>query len=240
MYTSENLERWGKSIMSQANDLQRLFPGINVACGNQLFGEGSYWKNLQQVLPNGATYLAIFPKHSVLARYATGNETWPVYNRALAHTLAIMKQTRTDFVDWSDGRIGPENERMTTATKDVFDELEKRPGDVIALAIQTGILHCNESARNVQASFGGQEFGLDSVSASSFLLVHPKRLMKYEHLGIDCPGSERVHKNTDQFDHTSCFSFRDGNLGFGARPFADPHPCYGSASAFLPALKVKS
>lgn len=228
-----------KWITDQIMILQRLFPCLDAS--ERIVQTARYQTGkLEMVLPEGSNGLAVFPKHSVLARYLKANEKWPVYNRALAHVLATMKTVRPDFVDLTNGKHGPEYERMTSTTQEVFDDLEKLPGDIIVLAVQTGILHRDESVQSVRASFDGQEFGLDSVSAGSILLVHPERLQKSEHLAIDCPGSERSPEADGQFVRATCFDFLDSRLKFDAFVLENASPVYGSTSAFLPALGVKS
>ena len=190
-------------------------------------------KNGRVFLPDGFDGLAVFPKLSTLARLAVGNEDWPVYNRALAHTFAMLKVHRSNFVDFTEGRIGPDHERLTALTSDAFKELEKLPGDVIVLPVQTGMLHSGESVQDACASFDGQEFGLDSVSCGNILLIHPERLTKYTDLAMDCPGSERSPEADGQFFSVPSYSFYGKTIDFDASDVVDADPGFGSASAFL-------
>ena len=208
------------------------FPNLDVSHVDKLVDP--HKKHGRIVIPEGFDRLAVFPKHSVLARYAIGNEDWPVYNRALAHAFTTLKVHRPNFVDYTQGRIGPEYERMTQRTRDVFDELEKLPGDFHVLAVQTGILYRDKSVADVRASFDGYEFGLDSVSAASILLVHPERLTRIEDLAMDCPGSERAPEAVGQFVRAPYFFFGGGRLRFVTRGVGDAYPLFGSASALLP------
>ena len=211
--------------------------GIDVSHAEEL--AKVYTLNGRLVLPQGADGLALFSKHSALARYLEGFDDWPVYNRALKYSLDTMKFERSNFIDLTAGRIGPEHERLTSRTASVLEELENLPGDLIVRAVQTGILYRNESVRDVRNNFTEIEFGLDSVSVASFLITHPERLLKSEDLAIDCAGSERAPEADGQFVSAPCFCFRGDELEFGGSALDDANPDYGSASAFLPAPAVE-
>ena len=228
-----------KSLAEQARILANhpRFLGINIAHTEEL--AKVYTLHGRLVLPKGTDGLALFPKHSVLARPIEGFDDWPVYNRALKYSFDTMKRCCPNFVDLTGGRLGPEYERLTAHTAKVLEELENLPGDVVVRAVQTGILHRNKSVREVRNSFNDVEFGLDSVSAANFLTVHPERIARFGDLAMDCPGSERAPEADGQFVCAPSFDFYDGRLEFGADALGSASPYCGSASGFLPALGVK-
>ena len=222
-----------KSPMLQARILTERFPGLDVSHVVELAGR--YRKDGKFVLPSGMDGLAVFPKHSAIARLSgETNEYWPSYNRAFAHLLTVMSQARSDFVDYTEGNVGPEYERLAAKTAAIYEELENVPGDVLVLAVQTGMFHRAKSIRRARVVFGQREFGLDSFAVGIILLTHPERLQHVDHLWIDCAGSERAPRADGGFSRASYWSFRGGELGFLSCRVDDANPDCGSASGAPP------
>lgn len=222
-----------KSIAEQATVLAKFFPGLDVSHAGELAKR--YEKDDKLVLPEGMDGLAVIPKHSAIARLTTGtNENWPAYNRALAHLLGVVKSARPEFVDYTDGAVGPDCERLAPKTAAVYAEMENVPGDVVVLAAQTGLLHRGKSVRRARVVFGAKEFGLDSFVVGCIILTHPERLNDPNVLWIDCAGSERAPRAGDAFAGVSYWSFDDGRLEFSSDRISPPNGDYGSASGVRP------
>ena len=78
------------------------------------------------------------------------------------------------------------------------------------------------------------EFGLGSLEVGSIILVHPKRLVRWEELDMDCPGDEFSPEAIGQFSDAPIFYFNDVGVRFDTSGVSSPIEYYGSVSAVLP------
>lgn len=222
-----------KSVAKQAAILAKFFPGLDVSHTKELAKR--YEKDGKLVLPKGMDGLVVIPKHSAITKLATGtNENWPAYNRALAHLFGVVKSARPEFADYTDGAVGPDRERLAPKTAAVYAEMENVPGDVVVLAVQTGLLHRGKSVRRSRVVFGAKEFGLDSFAVGCIILTHPERLNDPNVLWIDCAGSERAPEAGGAFTVASYWFFHVGWLEFNSSWIGDPCENCGSASGVRP------
>ncbi len=192
-----------KNIVEQAVILAQYFPGLDFSRVVDV-AVRSFWKKGHFVLPDGMDGLALIPKHSAVARLAKGNEEWPAYNRALVHLFEILKADcrEFDFVDIIG--VGPDVERCTRKTVEVYRRLEAIPGDVLVMAVQTGRLYKGKSAYDVCDLLKmKQEFGLDSFAVGCIVLTHPERMDKPEP-HIDSVGSVHAPFPEAPFAEVTC------------------------------------
>ncbi|MSR85667.1 hypothetical protein EXS71_04530 [Candidatus Uhrbacteria bacterium] len=190
----------------------------------------------------GMDGLIIVPKPSVLAKIcratslAKGKEGWPDMNLGLLYILDALKhKLGKKFHDFTEGRIGPSNLRMTERQMQALQKLEaSQPGDLLLFPGQTGLLYRGKSVRRARALFLAKEFGLGAYITGAHLLVHLERLVKYEDLWMDCAGDEYDFEAGGTWDRAPVVYFYDGKLGFGTGHVDDPSEYYGSVSGFLP------
>jgi hypothetical protein len=188
-------------------------------------------------LPDGIEGLLVFPTTSAMLRLVKGNKGWPDYNRVLKLILDTMKEHRRDFVDWTEGNIGPDFERPFEAYwKRLLAFEGQTKADFIVLPGQTGIRHRGRSPRRARVLIEDcpNEIGGNSIQGGCILLAHPERLTAYEHLVMDCPGSERAPRRDGDFTRVSCWNFGDGGLRFFSLWAKDPRGSCGSVSLRLP------
>jgi hypothetical protein len=179
-----------------------------------------YVKEGEIVLPEGMDGLAVFPKSTKVT---------------MKKILAAMKKLREDFVDYSEGRVDERYLRMTEKTAKMLREIEDAtPGDVIVLAVQTGLRHRGKSVRKVRTNLDGKEFGLTAEMVGVILLTHPERLQKYEDLAIDCAGSEYRSAGRQCVLLQPYWNLDVGELRFSYRGIDGPDSGFGSGSAVSP------
>jgi hypothetical protein len=136
-----------------------------------------------------------------------------------------------------DGQITPGRLRVHARTAHALDLVaEHQPGDILIVAGQLGMRHRGRSVRRARECFDSGEFGLGALAVGSIVLTHPKRLVRWEELDMDCSGDEFDDPGADdRFDHVpGFFRFHDGGVRFGTNSYAHAYAFYGSASAFVP------
>ncbi len=216
----------------QNNRLRELFPGIGFAnldlLGSIEKGEVILPANTEGwfAIPNWIKNPAIF-----------GNS----YNESLQKVLDKIKETRNGaFYNWREGQlgsVGSEHLRQTARTEKFFRELAEAQGnpDIMIVAAQFGIRHRGRSVRRAREVFFVNEFGLGAFAVGIMILTHPKRLMNYDDLWIDCAGDEFDDPGSGvRFGHAPCFLFRGGGVKFGTGTVGNASECYGSASGVVP------
>ena len=138
------------------------------------------------------------------------------------------------FQDLTGGNIGPEFESLTPRTAAALAELENLPGDVVIRAVQTGVLHRNQSVLETHAAFSETESGLDTASVASFLLTHPNRLVRFIDLAIVCAGSSFSPPQICRRKGIPVFvkSLGSNHIHYGWKELKEVgHPGFGAASA---------
>ncbi len=146
-----------------------------------------------------------------------------------------MKILRNDFVDFTRGRIGDRHMCPVKKTKDALSAFEdKTGGDVIVLAVQSGIHHRGTTILDVRKQLPTKEFGLTAEMVAVLLLTNPERLVKDDDLAIDCTGSKYAPGAVGDFYYAPCWSVKKGKLRFSFGRLDFPAPRFGSATAFAP------
>jgi len=209
-----------KSVSEQLAALQQVeyFKLLNATYVDKIA------KNFSE-LPEGAEGLAIIPKPSKVASS---------YNGAVVLMTELMAKQRKDWYNYRRGCLGSDHLRLTDKTEQALAKLEKEtPGDFLVIPVQTGLRHCGRSVRQARGMFSSNEWGLGPYEVGIILLVHPERLQKYKHLGIDCTGCEYSSAADGQFDDCLYFNWGGGRLGFSDGWGSGSGQDCGSASGFL-------
>ena len=112
------------------------------------------------------------------------------YNEAVEIAVSKMNASR-NFYNYRKGQLGPNYLRLHARTSAMLDRVaETQPGDILIIPLQLGNLHKGESVRRAREIFSASEFGLGSFQVLSVALVHPKRLVRFDELDMDCAGDE--------------------------------------------------
>ena len=208
-----------KGITEQTNRLRELFPGIGYA--NEKLAEAT-------LPPNAEGWFAI-PRWEKIA---------PTYNEAVQKVLDLIKQTRDGkFYNYREGQLGPKQLRQHSRMVAVFQKLgdEQKDNDILVVPAQFGLRHRGRSVRRAREVMQINEFGLGAFAIGMMLLTHPDRLNHYDDLYVDCAGDEFDDPDSDdRFGRAPCFSFIDGEVGFGSSWSDDAYSGCGSASGFVP------
>ena len=207
-----------KPVCEQLVELSKHFNGLNtndvLACSKEL-----------PALPTGAEGWFAVPRWEKVAK---------TYNEAVEKVLDLIGKTRT-FYNYRKGNLGPKYLRLSERTAVALQMLgERQKGDFLLIPAQFGLTHRGRSVRRVREIIGkSNEFGLGSFITGCMILSHPKRLVQWEQLHIDCPGDEYSPDADGVFSVAPVFSFDGGEVRFGACWVDDAVERYGSASGFV-------
>jgi len=202
------------------------------------FGALGYAKSLPEysvISPNAEGYFAA-PSVEALAKKYFPKVTDPdeKYCRAVELILAKIAAQR-DFTNYHEGKLTSKHLRLHVRTA-LFMELlakEQKGSDILIFAAQLGKLHAGQSVRRGREVFNANEVGLYSLAAGSIILTHPKRLVRYEELDMDCAGDEYSPDADGDFSDAPVFYFVDGEVEFSTAYVGHPYKRFGSASAFV-------
>jgi len=187
----------------------------------------AYVKNVLPTLqlPEGAEGWFAVPRWQAVAG---------TYNEAVELAVAKMDASRK-FYNYRTGQLGPNYLRLHARTSAMLDRVaETQPGDILIIPLQLGDLHKGESVRRAREIFYAGEFGLGSFHVLSVALVHPKRLVRFDELDMDCAGDEYAPVGGSVFSGSLYVIFDDGRVEFDNRNLGNPNGYYGSVSGFLP------
>lgn len=207
-----------KPVCEQLVELSKHFNGLNtndvLACSKEL-----------PALSAGAEGWFAVPRWDKVAK---------TYNEAVEKVLDLIGKTRT-FHNYRKGNLGPKYLRLSERTATALMMLgERQKGDFLLIPAQFGRSHRGRSVRRVRESIGNSnEFGLGSFIVGCMILSHPKRLVQWEQLHIDCPGDEYSPDADAVFSHAPLFHFLDGRVGFDAGWVDGAGEHYGFASGFV-------
>lgn len=193
----------------------------------------------QVVLPDGEEGFFFGAKLSAIARTIKGDKGMPDYNRVLKHLFGMLRERRSNFKDWTNGNIGEKYEKPLEAWWKRRMAYEATiQGDFAAYAGQTGIAYRNWSVRASRTHMeqGQRRAGMTSLDVAQIMLFHAERLTAYEHLAMDCAGTQRAPGGGGDFRSASCFDFSDEELRFRSDVVASRLPRFGSASFCLPGV----
>lgn len=141
------------------------------------------------------------------------------------------------FKNWREGQLTADYVHLTPAGRKTWQMLEKMSEDdfVIAPAANTGSIYGGYSVRlsRVKIVLAGNRFPQDCVMVGSTFIIQPDRLTKYEHLGIDCPGTKYSPGADGKFSYSVYFYWDDDALHFGDDGADDASRRFGSASGSI-------
>ncbi len=192
-------------------------------------------KNLPE-LPEGAEGWFAIPSVDALAARHFPEVTNPAERYCRAVQLLHQKIAASrKFYNYREGQITSTQLRVHARTAQMLESVaEVQKGDILIVAAQLGLHHRGRSVRRAREVFAGNEFGLGSLAVGSIVLTHPKRLVRWEQLHVDCAGDEFSSGADGQFGYAPCFLFDDGEVKFDTGWIGDALEYYGSASGFLP------
>jgi len=223
-----------KPLDVQAAILKEYFPGLDTSHVHELAGR--YMRDGRLDLPEGMDGLAVIPKLSPIAYHLEAprcfGEEWPVYNRAMRRLLEVMGKAIPNFRDLSHGQVSKRQLRRDEKTVKSYEAMSDLPGEVMVLAVQTGLRYRGKSPEYVWDLLEEGEFGLDAFAVGCIILTHPERLVSRDDLAIDCPGS--VLYPEGRMCGVPCWSFHDGEVRFNLHHLDHASAYYGSASTRLP------
>ena len=155
------------------------------------------------------------------------------YYRAVQLVHAKIADTRTFYV-YHEGRDMSAQFRVHARTAYALDRIvEAQKGDILIVAAQLGMRHRGRSVRRAREVFATNEFGLGSLAVGSIVLTHPKRLVRWRELDMDCAGDEFA-PNGDDFCKVPGFRVSGRAAKFGMGFVGDPRDHFGSVTGFLP------
>jgi hypothetical protein len=217
-----------KPIQDQIKALAKIF-GLNPVDALE------YAKNLPE-LPDDAEGWFAIPSVEALAKKHFPKVTDPAeqYCRAVQLIHAKINGSRI-FHNWLKGQITTAQLRVHARTAHALDLIaQQQKGDILIIAAQLGLRHCGKSVRRAREVFKANEFGLGSIAVGSIILTHPKRLVRWEELEMDCAGDEFAPIVGVVFSEAPVFDFYgDGKVGFDSHSVNDASEYYGPASGLL-------
>lgn len=187
-------------------------------------------------LPSGAEGWFAIPKVEAIAARHFKSVTNPNerYVRAVLMMLKKIKEARK-FYNYREGEITADRLRQHARTAAMLERIgEVQRGDILVIPSQFGLRHAGRSVRRGRAVYAKTEFGHGALAVGSMLLTHPKRLVRWEQLHIDCGGDEFAPEADGQFSDAPLFDFRGGRVEFDARDVARARDLCGTASGFSP------
>ena len=187
-------------------------------------------------LPDEAEGWFAVPSISALAKKHFAEVTDPAEQYCQAVQLIHTKISESrSFYNYREGEITPNRLRTHVRTVEMLKQVAKtQPGDILIVAAQLGMKHRGKSVRRARETFKAHEFGLNSLAVGSIVLTHPKRLVRFDELDMDCAGDEFAPDADGGFSHAPYFDFYDDRAWFDTGTVGFFGAYYGSASAFLP------
>jgi hypothetical protein len=207
--------------------LKGMFPELANADFDRRFVERI--RKGEVVLPTGAERWILIPRQQKLA---------PTYSEAIQKVLDTIKEVRGRLYSYRKAMIGPDHLRQLDASVKCWEEIAKEQcgHDILVVAVQLGKKHVGRSVCRALEVFQSNEFGLGVFAVGIIILIHPKRLMHYNDLWINCVGDEFniLGESVGCWSCAPDFRFGDARVRCGVGGVNVPSERYGSASAFLP------
>jgi len=203
-------------IEEQVAKFKELFPELNGA--NLEIAKGE--------LPEWADGWGAIPRWDKVSK---------TYSEAVVErALPLLGESRK-FYNYRDGKLSEkylrQNERTIEMERQLWDQ--QAGYDIIIVPVQWGIQHRGRSIRRARECFRADEFGLGIFATVCLLLVHPKRLQRWEQLHWDCAGDDHDWSAAGEWSRCPCLSFFGDEVELRARRVARVLRRFGSASAFL-------
>jgi len=213
-------------LTGQTNRLRELFSGLGFANQDLL----QQIENGQVKLPKGAEGWFAIPNW--MKNPGIFGET---YAEAVQKVLIMIKQARDGkFYNYREGLIDNKHLRQSAKALEAWKQVAEAQGnpDILIVAGQFGLRHRGRSVRRARVVMTSGEFGLGAFAIGCMLLTHPKRLMNYNDLWIDCAGDEFSPDGDGDFSVAPFFRFDDVKVWFDTRYVDDANDRYGTASGF--------
>ncbi len=168
----------------------------------------------------------------------------PTYGEAVQKVLDLIKQTRHGaFYDHFQGELKFKHLRQLRRCSDGFQVIgdQQKSNDILIIPAQFGMRHAGISAGRALSVMESNEFALGPFAVGIMLLTHPKRLMGYHDIGINCSGAElfgiqcvkeKYHLLNLQ-DLIPIFWFDVGSVYFDKFFFASDNGASSTPSAFF-------
>jgi len=209
-------------IEEQVAKLQELFPELNGADLEIAKGE----------LPEGAEGWFAIPRWDKVGQ---------TYNAAVEAILAKLGKSRK-FYNYRDGELSEKHLRQNERTIEMWQTLcdQQEGHDIIIVPAQFGLRHRGRSVRRAHEIFSGNEFGLGIFATCCMLLVHPKRLQRWEQLHWDCAGDDYDWRADGRWACCPCLFVDDDEVELDAYRLGNVCQHFGSASAFLGSVDPSS
>jgi len=249
-YDENDLSRYGLSVSDDIS--QRIYgyprnflpqpPFFQL----QLLETHDFCKNLRsdeeyiasfdkKELPYGSEFWSVIPKPSAVA--GSNEFSAENYLKALWAVLDCIDKQRK-FKNWRKGLLGIKHVQLLEKTFEAlrfYEQNTPKNCDYMVIPVQFGKLHQGKSVSDVYDSLAENEFGLGIYEVAILLLIHPRRINRFDHLGIDCPGCE--YRLSENDEYTEYFSFgwdRNINMLFlGYFNKILPFSGFGSATGFI-------
>lgn len=235
-----------KQWQEQEKVFQKLFPQLNISHIKTLVSqlttrpEGADSKSYAIPKPYQYFIKVLGGVHSLEEFYEvdeSGCFIHPYYQRALEGILRELKKVRNDFFNYREGELTLKYLRLTEKTRKAYMQMEQEfPGDYMVFWAQLGLHHRGRSARRARIIFAANETGLCPFAVAAILIAHPERLKKYEHLTINCVGSEYSLGNLSDYYNFSYFlgfAFGEDKLRFTYGSIDNADGGIGPSTLFL-------
>jgi len=211
-------------IVAQINRLREVFSGIGFANQDLL----AQIENGKLELPKGAEGWFAIPNW--MKNPAIFGKT---YAEAVQKVLDMVKQSRA-FYNYREGSIDDKHLRQSARSVEVWKRVSDAQGnpDILIISAQFGKRHVGRSVRRARTVMDSSEFGLGAFATGIMLLTHPKRLMNYDDLWVDCAGDEFAPDCVGVFSRAPYFDFNDDEVKFGASDVGRANDYCGSSSGF--------
>lgn len=220
------------SITEQLEALRSFYPDL----------DSSHVESIAENIsaPEAADGVFVVPKpSSVAAKRGIEDPFGKGYRRLLEVTVLDHIVKQRNFLYYRGLDVTDDTHRMGQLASDAISRMEEeQSGDYLVFAAQTGKKWAGSSPSFArwEMEHGVREFPLPSWCAAHIILTNPKRLEKYEDLGIDCPGDEYRFRGSPEIPN--CFSFYFDSFGgdglwFSTTVGQGGRYRSGSASGFL-------
>lgn len=178
----------------------------------------------RMALPAGAEALFAIPKWSKISSSPVGAA------QDVMRKMVERRQLRTFFPITAHNEFRPH--QLSSQRLDAFANGQE--GDIVVVPAQFGALRSGVSGKAVRDSLAPNECALGFFAIGCMLLTHPKRIVCYDDLYIDCSGDDWILPNKEQFTYQPGLFFFENGLDLGISDLTSGGSIYGSPTALLP------
>jgi len=207
-------------IKEQVTELQRHFPMLNGANLEIVDGE----------LPEWADGWGAIPRWDKVGK---------TYNEAVVERALPLLDKSRKLYNYMKGKLSEKHLRQNQRTIEMWQTLcdQQEGNDIIIVPIQFGMRHRGRSVRRARECFRADEFGLGIFATVCLLLVHPKRLQRWEQLHWDCAGDDYDWHAAGGWTRCPSLYFYDDEVKLNAYGVGHVLRYFGPASGFLPPVQ---